>query len=398
MNVTDPEGNGAATANAVAKTQSPAAKPGPIQFSPETFDDLWRMATVLAKSELLPPALRNNPASIAVVAMTGRDLGLSAMQAIRGIHVVEGRPAFSAGLMQALVRSRDRKNKIEILESTDKIARVRCTRDGEEPYVAQFTIEEARKIGVKYADGKPITFLANKAVWKNYGPDMLLARATARGCRAVWQDALFGCYLPDEIEEIDGDATPPPRSKRGTAMNRTLDDVLTDDEAPPSNGSRAVVVETPTEADTKPEAEAPTAAPDDSAERAALRESITALSLAAPSGEDVEAAYVKAGVSFDVASLDEVPTEGLRNLNRTLTFAVAARKSAPPVAAPKVEPPPESQLARDVRIIGLARSGQAARFREVCERLKLPKGAAASWSPEQRAALILDVFGDLPPA
>ena len=61
-------------------------------------------ARELANSGLLPAAYRRNPGNVLYAIEYGDMLGLSPMAAITGVHIIEGKPSASAGLISALVR------------------------------------------------------------------------------------------------------------------------------------------------------------------------------------------------------------------------------------------------------------------------------------------------------
>src|SRR5579859_5911131 len=60
-------------------------------------------AKELANSGLLPSAYRRNPGNVLWAVEFGEMLGLPPMAAITGVHVIEGKPTASAGLISALV-------------------------------------------------------------------------------------------------------------------------------------------------------------------------------------------------------------------------------------------------------------------------------------------------------
>lgn len=59
----------------------------------------------IANTEFVPKALRGNLPAIMACVATGRELGIGDMTALREIHIIDGRPAFSAGLQTRLVRA-----------------------------------------------------------------------------------------------------------------------------------------------------------------------------------------------------------------------------------------------------------------------------------------------------
>ena len=58
----------------------------------------------LAQAGLLPAAYRGKPANLLLVMEQAEALGIPTMAAINGVHVIDGKPTISAGLMSALVR------------------------------------------------------------------------------------------------------------------------------------------------------------------------------------------------------------------------------------------------------------------------------------------------------
>ena len=59
-------------------------------------------ARELANSGLLPASYRKNPANVLWAMEYGDMLGLAPMATMTGVHVIEGKPTASAGLISAL--------------------------------------------------------------------------------------------------------------------------------------------------------------------------------------------------------------------------------------------------------------------------------------------------------
>src|SRR5580704_2918457 len=84
---------GMSTELAVRRQGQMAAIPAKLQYAHE-----------LAASGLLPSAYRKQPANVLWAVEYGEMLGLPPMAAMTGVHVIEGKPTASAGLISALVR------------------------------------------------------------------------------------------------------------------------------------------------------------------------------------------------------------------------------------------------------------------------------------------------------
>lgn len=173
-----------------------------VAFEPENVNQAYQLARTFAASSLLPTPLRGKPADVLIVLMTGRELGLSPMQSIRGLHVIEGKGVMSADTIVGLVKSRaDVCEFFRLVESTDKIATYEARRVGDpEPTRLSFTIEQAQRAK-----------LTGKSNWQTYPEAMLRARCSAALARAVFPDLAGGIYTPDEAAEIGGNGR-----KRGT--------------------------------------------------------------------------------------------------------------------------------------------------------------------------------------
>lgn len=159
-------------------------------------------ARELANSGLLPAAYRRNPANVLYAIEYGDMLGLSPMAAITGVHVIEGKPSASAGLISALVRRAGHKLRVR---GDSRSATCTIIRADDPDYAFEVTWTLKRN-----ADGNPSAEeagLLGKQVWKQYGASMLKARAITQCARDACEEALFGLhYTPEELgAEVDGE-------------------------------------------------------------------------------------------------------------------------------------------------------------------------------------------------
>jgi hypothetical protein len=122
------------------------------------------------------------------------------MAAITGIHVIEGKPTASAGLISALVRRAGHKLRVKgnALSATCQIIR---SDDPDFTYEVTWTLKRNK-------DGNPNAEdagLLNKAVWKQYAASMLKSRAITQCARDACEEALFGLhYTAEELgAEVD---------------------------------------------------------------------------------------------------------------------------------------------------------------------------------------------------
>lgn len=161
----------------------------PTASLPEKME--W--ARALASSNLLPRQYQNNPGNLLFAVEYADALGVSRINAITSIHVIEGKPSASADLIASLVRRAG--HKLRVL-GDDTYAEAQLIRidDPEFTYTARWDIPKARLAG-----------LTGKNVWKAYPGAMLRSRAITEVARMGASDALFGViYTPEELgAEVD---------------------------------------------------------------------------------------------------------------------------------------------------------------------------------------------------
>ncbi|MEU8829417.1 hypothetical protein [Streptomyces sp900116325] len=134
-------------------------------------------------------AYRGKPDEITAAILTGQELGLQPMTALKSIDVIQGQPALRAHAMRAIVQHQG--HEIELVESDDTHCVMRGRRKGAENWqTVVWDIPRAQRLG-----------LLGKDQWKKQPKTMLIARATGELCRLIASDALHG--LPYAAEEVD---------------------------------------------------------------------------------------------------------------------------------------------------------------------------------------------------
>jgi hypothetical protein len=161
-----------------------------IGIMPQSFNDVARMAKALSEARgFVPREMIGNPNAIAAAIMTGLEIGIGPMQALRSVYVINGRPLISADLMLSLaIRAGVRP---QWIEQTAEVARLRLTRPGFEPHEHAFTIEEAKRAKLSGDN------------WQKYPAAMLRARCLSAAMRAYCPDVIgSGVYVEGEIEPV----------------------------------------------------------------------------------------------------------------------------------------------------------------------------------------------------
>ena len=168
-----------------------------LALAPKNIGEVHSLAEVLAKSTLLPDALRGKVPDVVVSILAGAELGLSPMASIRGVHVIKGKPVLSADLMVGVVMGSGKASYFRRVSEADDSVTYETHRVGDpEARRCTWTVTMAKRAGL-VGDN-----------WRGYPRQMLAARAKAELARDVYPDVLAGCYDPDEARSFSGEPAP----------------------------------------------------------------------------------------------------------------------------------------------------------------------------------------------
>ena len=169
---------------------------------PQTIEEVFRVATAVAKSGLAPNGM-NTAEKLTVAIMHGMEIGLPPMQAIQKIAVVNGRPTVWGDAIPALIQSRGFKLRERMVGTGDARSAV-CEVVRPEGDVIERTFS--------VADAKTAGLWGKVGPWKSYPERMLQMRARGYAARDGAADVLMGLYLREEAE--DDEATAPKSAYR----------------------------------------------------------------------------------------------------------------------------------------------------------------------------------------
>jgi hypothetical protein len=165
----------------------------------DAFGNIIKLAEYVMDTEFVPDSMRRRPGAIAATILTGREMGLPPMMALRMIYTIHGRPAQTAELMRALILRAG--HELRDVEVTNTRVIIEGRRNGETEWAkATFTEADARKAGIRLSD---------------YPADKLYARATSRLARRKFADVIAGLPSVDELEDINPELTETPDTATG---------------------------------------------------------------------------------------------------------------------------------------------------------------------------------------
>lgn len=160
-------------------------------LAPRTFDEALRVADILAKSDLVPRDYRGKPGNVLVAWQMGAEIGLSLMQSLQNISVINGRPSVWGDALLAIVQAHP---EFEDIEETDNGSVATCTirRRGRSPIARSFSMDDARNAGLTKKEG----------TWQSYPKRMRQMRARAFALRDAFADALRGISVAEEQGDV----------------------------------------------------------------------------------------------------------------------------------------------------------------------------------------------------
>lgn len=159
-------------------------------------------ANMVAPAAMLPNAYRNRPADIMVAMGLGSSMGLSPMESLYRINVIQGKPTASAELIAAQVRKAGHKLRITKDEASQSVtATIVRADDPDYPFTATRDRAWAESMG-----------LAAKDNYRKQPMTMLTWRAITAVAREACPEALFGvAYTPDEMSDFPSHPEPAPQ-------------------------------------------------------------------------------------------------------------------------------------------------------------------------------------------
>ena len=160
-----------------------------------TFDDAFRFAAMVAKSDFAPKDFRGKPESCLLAIQHGSEIGLSPMQSLQNIACINGRPAIwgDAALAVAMASPVCEYVREQIEGDGETMAAIcEAKRRGyEKPTVARFSVADAKKAGLWGKSGP----------WTQYPKRMLQLRARGFALRDAFPDVLKGLVTAEEAQD-----------------------------------------------------------------------------------------------------------------------------------------------------------------------------------------------------
>lgn len=139
----------------------------------------------LTKTGLLPDHIKTGW-QFAAIAMTGREMGMEPMRAIRSLTIVKGKVTEYAD--SQLARFKAQGGRSEFVKLTDQCAELKLTHPNGDKHIETFSMADAKVAGW---DQQPN--------FKKFPKAMLRSRAITAGLKSVGWEGAIGTYDPSEL-------------------------------------------------------------------------------------------------------------------------------------------------------------------------------------------------------
>ena len=192
------------------------------QLGPQSFAETLQLAEIASKSGLVPSAYRGKVQDIIIAIQKGAEVGLSPLQSLDSISVINGKAAMWGDALLAVCMAHA--TFIDIQEGWDN--------KGTEQAVAHCKVRRLNRLGevsvYEYRfgvdDAKTARLWNNKSKipWIQYPMRMLQMRARTFCLRTAFADALKGFGSVEEIRDYHKDITPNPAPVKHPALDAVV--------------------------------------------------------------------------------------------------------------------------------------------------------------------------------
>lgn len=163
------------------------------------FSDNWKIATQLAKSDIIPDNYKNKPQNVIVAMNIADKMQLDPFTVMQNMALIRGKMAWSGSFCRTLIERSGKFASLELNYVGEK------GKDSYGCYLSATRLSDGKKI-----DGPVVTMGMAKAEkwttnskWLTLTDLMLAYRCQSYFCRLHCPEAMSGIYTAEEIEDIN---------------------------------------------------------------------------------------------------------------------------------------------------------------------------------------------------
>jgi hypothetical protein len=165
-----------------------------------TFEVAQRMAKALSSTDLVPTAYKGNVANCLLALEIAQRTGASPMAVMQNLHIVQGRPTWSASFIIAAMNSCGRFTPMKFQVTGEGDAR-ECVAYATDVATGELVEGPPVSIGMAKKEG---WFGKTGSKWQTMPDLMLRYRAAAFFGRLYAPDILMGMHADDEVQDFSG--------------------------------------------------------------------------------------------------------------------------------------------------------------------------------------------------
>lgn len=173
--------------------------PNKVLLDRATFEQVYSIAVLFSKSDLVPAHFRNKPDNCFIIGQLALRLGFDFFMMLQGTYVVHGRPGFEGKLIIALLNSSGLFEdpldyEWEGKPETDSWAVT--------VYAKRKKTGKECRLRFKYATAVAEGWVKGNQKWKSMPDQMMMYRAAAFFARVYCPERLMGMPSVDELEDV----------------------------------------------------------------------------------------------------------------------------------------------------------------------------------------------------
>lgn len=210
------------TAKGTAVTR---AVPRTLDVVQMSFSDMLAMGNALVTTGFLPEHIRTGAQAAAII-MTGRELGMQPMRAIRSLQMVKGKVVENADSQLARFKSDGGRSTFRELHAKKAVLWLRHP-NGDE-HTETFTYADAEAAGLTLPSRN-----GEKSMYDKFGVSMMRSRAITNGLKSIGWEGGAGNYDPEELPETQSRSAPAAHEPTPTGVNNDTGEVLYDTASEP---------------------------------------------------------------------------------------------------------------------------------------------------------------------
>lgn len=168
--------------------------------NPESFQKLYDIGKMFASSSLVPQAYQQKPMDCTIAVDMANRMGVSPMMVMQNLYVVRGKPSWSGQACTSMIMASGRFKNVHHEYTGEKGTDSRgCYLQAER--VEDHVVVKGPEVTIQMAKDEE-WYSKSGSKWKTMPELMLAYRASAFFARVHIPNALMGCAVEGEVEDI----------------------------------------------------------------------------------------------------------------------------------------------------------------------------------------------------